>query len=166
MPRLFLPFAASVAIASLLSGCQTPAGIATGTTEAQALASLGNPTARIPLEGGGTRLQFSGQPSQQSVWNLDFDAAGRLVRREQMMNDAAFATIRSGKSTRQDILRDFGPPADIQAFPLKQETSYMYRYYAPGGFPAAMFVNFNPTGLVVGTQTGLDPWMLGGGDRK
>jgi hypothetical protein len=166
MSNSFASVVTATAIAWALAGCQTPAGIANGTTEAQAVSSLGTPTARIPLANGDLRLQYSGQPSQQSVWNLDFDSAGRLVRREQMMTDAAFSTIRSGKSTQQDIVRDFGPPADVQTYPLKKETSYMYRYYMAGGFPAAMFVNFDPAGVVVGTQTGLDPYMLGGGDRR
>jgi hypothetical protein len=34
---------------------------------------------RASLPGGGSRLQYSGQPFNQSVWNADFDAQGRLV---------------------------------------------------------------------------------------
>ncbi|MGH6624819.1 MAG: hypothetical protein ACREBN_12635, partial [Burkholderiaceae bacterium] len=80
--------------------------------------------------------------------------------------DASFSRIVSGRTTQADVLRDFGAPADIQTFPLKQQSSFMYRYLTHGGFAAAFFVNFDPAGLVVGTQTGLDPWQLGGGDRK
>jgi len=100
------------------------------------------------------------------VWNVDFDSGRRLIRTEQMMNDAAFAQIRVGRTTKQDVERDFGAPADVKYFALKQQTSFMYRYLTQGGFQAAMYVNFDPSGLVVETQSGLDPWQLGGNDRR
>jgi outer membrane protein assembly factor BamE (lipoprotein component of BamABCDE complex) len=162
----FLCWIGLVLVALSLGGCASPAQLAPGTTEQAALAALGKPTATWPLPDGGLRLQYSGQPSLQSVWNLDFDAARRLIRTEQMMNDAAFSQIRVGKTTRQDVLRDFGQPADVQTFALKQQTSFMYRYFTQGGFQAAMYVNFDPAGIVVETQTGLDPWQLGGPDRR
>lgn len=158
--------AGALVSAALLAACATPGQIQPGATEAQARAALGNPTATYKLPNGGTRLQYSGQPSVQWVWNLDFDAAGKLVSREQVLTDAAFARIVVGRDTRNDIVREFGPPADIQTYPLKQETSYMYRYYTFGGFPSAMYIAFNPAGVVTGTQTGLDPWTVGGPDRK
>lgn len=149
-----------------LAGCASPSQLAAGTTEQAALATLGRPTATWPLPDGGTRLQYSGQPSLQSVWNVDFDSGRRLIRTEQMMNDAAFAQIRVGQTTKRDVERDFGAPADVKYFALKQQTSFMYRYLTQGGFQAAMYVNFNPEGVVVETQSGLDPWQLGGNDRR
>jgi len=150
----------------MLSACATPNSVPTGATLAEAKATAGTPTATWPLPDGGTRLQYSSQPAGQTVWNLDFNAKGQLVSREQALTDASFARIVSGRTTRADVLRDFGPPADIQTFPLKQQSSFMYRYVTQGGFGAAFFISFDPAGTVVGTQTGLDPWLLGGGDRK
>jgi hypothetical protein len=99
------------------------------------------------------------------VWNADFDANGRLVRVEQMMSDESFARIASGKATRDEVLRDFGPPAEVYQFKLMNESAWMYRYFTHGGFKAAMFVYFDPAGIVKRTETGLDPWAIRNGDR-
>ncbi len=90
------------AAASMLAACATPPSLAPGTTLDQARAKLGNPTGSYSLPGGGTRLQYSNQPFDQSVWNADFDAQGRLARVEQMMSDAAFSqsAVRQGHTKR------------------------------------------------------------------
>lgn len=149
-----------------LAACSTPGSLPKDATLDQARASLGAPTAVWPLPAGGQRLQYSGQPSAQFCWNVDFNAKGQMINREQALTDTAFSRIATGRTTRDDVLRDFGRPADIQTFPRKQETSFMYRYVTYGGFAAAFFVNFDPAGVVAGTQTGLDPWLLGGSDRE
>jgi hypothetical protein len=151
----------------VLSACATPASLAPGTAVADARAALGRPTAELKLPDGGSRLQYSGQPYSQWVWNADFDANGRLRRVEQVLTDEAFLRVRSGTDTQRDVLRDFGPPADVFAYRLQNETAYMYRYYTHGSFPAAMFVYFDQAGVVKRTETGLDPWMLrDGGNRN
>ncbi|MBC8088539.1 MAG: hypothetical protein H7Z40_14840 [Phycisphaerae bacterium] len=150
---------------AFLAACATPQSLRPGTTLDEARATLGRPTGTYPLPGGGTRLQYSNQPFDQSVWNADFDAQGRLVRVEQMMTDAAFAQVRSGKDTREDVLRDFGLPAQTFDFRLQNETGWMYRYYTYGNFKAAMFVYFDPKGIVLRTEPGLDPWSIQDGGR-
>jgi len=157
--------AALVFLAVVLAACTTPQSLQLGTPEADVRTALGRPTARIALPGGGSRLQYSGQPFNQSVWNADFDANGRLVRVEQMMSDEAFARIASGKATRDEVLRDFGPPAEVYQFKLMNESAWMYRYFTHGGFKAAMFVYFDPAGIVKRSETGLDPWAIRNGDR-
>jgi hypothetical protein len=156
-------FAAVAAL--LVAACTTPQSLAPGTPIADARAALGRPTAEVKLPDGGSRLQYSGQPFSQSVWNADFDAQGRLRRVDQMMTDEAFLRVRAGKDTQADVLRDFGPPADVFSYRLKNETAFMYRYYTHGGFKAAMFVYFDPAGVVKRTETGLDPWAIRDGDR-
>ena len=154
------------AAASMLAACATPPSLAPGTTLDQARAKLGNPTGSYSLTGGGTRLQYSNQPFDQSVWNADFDAQGRLARVEQMMSDAAFSKVQSGKDTQDDVLRDFGRPADTFFYKLRDESAWMYRYFTYGGFKAAMFIYFDPAGVVKRTETGLDPWAIRNGGRN
>jgi hypothetical protein len=89
-----------------------------------------------------------------------------VVSVEQMMTDEAFARIRSGRDTQADVLRDFGPPAETFTFRLKDETAFMYRYFIQGGFYAAMFVYFDPAGVVKRTETGMDPWRIRDSDRR
>ena len=162
-PSKTLLFAAAV---SLLSACATPQSLAPGTTLDEARAKLRKPTGSYPLAGGGTRLQYSNQPFDQSVWNADFDTQGKLAGVEQMMTDAAFAGVRPGKDTQNDVLRDFGQPAYVYQYKLVDEGAWMYRYFTYGGFKAAMFIYFDPAGVVKRTETGLDPWALGGSDKN
>ena len=149
-----------------LTACATPQSLKPGTTLDEARSALGRPTGTYPLPTGGTRLQYSNQPFDQSVWNVDFDAQGRFVRSEQVMTDAAFAQVRPGKDTREDVLRGFGVPAQTFDYRLVNESAWMYRYYTYGNFRAAMFVYFDPKGTVLRTEGGLDPWALGGSDRQ
>jgi hypothetical protein len=150
-----------------LASCSVPGSMKPGQDEAAVSAAAGRPTAVVKLPDGGMRWQYSGQPFDQSVWNIDFDAKGRVASVEQMMTDAAFARIRSGHDTRAEVLRDFGPPAEAFSFRLQNETAWMYRYFTHGGFYAAMFVYFDPAGVVKRTETGMDPWRIrDGGDRR
>jgi hypothetical protein len=151
---------------SALAACATPQSLKPGMTVDQARAALGKPTGSYSLAGGGTRLQYSNQPFDQSVWNADFDAQGHLARVEQMMSDAAFARVQSGKDTRNEVLRDFGQPAETFDYKLRGESAWMYRYYTYGGFKAAMFIYFDPAGVVKRTETGLDPWAIQDGGRN
>jgi hypothetical protein len=151
----------------VMAACSTPGSVKPGEDEAAVRAAAGKPTGVNRLPGGGTRWQYSGQPFGEAVWNIDFDAQGRVSSVEQMMTDEAFAKIRSGHDTRNEVLLNFGPPADSFSYPLKNETAWMYRYITFGGFYAAMFVYFDPAGVVKRTETGMDPWRIrdGGGDR-
>jgi hypothetical protein len=163
------PLRSLLAVISMIAvtACSTPGSVKPGADEAAVRAAAGRPTAVIKLKDGGTRWQYSGQPFEQSVWNIDFDAAGRVLRTQQMMTDTAFAQIRPGKDTQADVLRDFGPPAERYSYPLAQETAVMYRYFVQGGFHAAMFVYFDPAGVVKRTETGMDPYRItDGGDRR
>ena len=159
-----------IALGLLLGGalvaCSLPGSVKPGDAQEAVRSAAGRPTAIVTLPGGGVRWQYSGQPYNQSVWNIDMDPQGRVVVVEQMMDDAAFARIRSGADTRADVLRDFGPPAETFSFPLKDETAFMYRYFIHGGFYAAMFVYFDPSGVVKRTETGMDPWRIRDGDRR
>lgn len=164
--RPSLQSAAAALLSLLLAACASPQAMAPGTPQPQVVSALGRPTAQIPLANGGSRLQYSGQPFNQSVWNVEFDPQGRLVRADQMMSDESFLRIVAGKHTQADVLRDFGPPADTFRYRLVNETAFMYRYFTHGGFNAAMFVYFDPAGIVKRTETGLDPWAISDGNRN
>lgn len=170
MPTLKIFSTLRVALAtgtlSVLAACATPQSLAPGATVEEARAKLGSPTGTYSLANGGSRLQYSNQPFDQSVWNADFDAQGRLARVEQVMNDAAFARVVAGKDTRTDVLRDFGAPAETFDYRLRNESAWMYRYYTHGNFKAAMFIYFDPAGIVKRTETGLDPWSIQDGGRS
>ncbi len=162
IPRLALV----AALAGAVAACGAPGSVKPGDSQSAVKATAGAPTAVIALPGGGVRWQYSGQPYNQWVWNIDMDAQGRVLVVDQMMSDAAFARIRSGQDTRTDVLRDYGPPAQTFSFPLMDETAFMYRYFIHGGFYAAMFVYFDPQGVVKRTETGMDPWRIRDGNDR
>jgi hypothetical protein len=154
-------------LAIFLAACASPESLKPGTPIAEARATLGSPTNEVWLPDGGSRLQYSGQPNGQWVWNADFDAQGRLRGVEQVLTDEAFLRVRAGKDTQADVLRDFGAPAEVFHYRLVNETAFMYRYYTHGQFHAAMFIYFDPAGVVKRTETGMDPWMIrNGGNRN
>lgn len=157
----------AAALTTFLVACASPQSLKPGTPIAEARSTLGRPTAELRLPDGGSRLQYSGQPNNQSVWNVDFDAQGRLRSVEEMMTDEAFLRVRAGKDTQADVMRDFGAPAEVFHYRLSNETAFMYRYYTHGRLHAAMFIYFDPAGVVKRTETGMDPWMIrNGGDRN
>jgi outer membrane protein assembly factor BamE (lipoprotein component of BamABCDE complex) len=159
--------AAGLLLTVAIVACSVPGSVKPGDTQDAVRSAAGRPTAVVALPDGGVRWQYSGQPYDQSVWNINMNAQGRVVSVEQMMSDEAFARIRSGKDTRADVLREFGQPAETFSFPMMDETAFMYRYFIHGGFYAAMFVYFDPQGVVKRTETGMDPWRIrDGGDRR
>ncbi len=80
-----------------------------GMTREQVAARLGAPTRALPWNSG-TRLQYAA--GQQAIM-VDLDPAGRVVQARQVLNAADFARIEPGKWTRQDVEREFGPPASV-----------------------------------------------------
>lgn len=161
---MHLRTALSAALLTLLAACATPESLRPGMSVDEVRTALGRPTADLALPDG-RRLQYSGQPYLQSVWNADFDRDGRLRGVTQMMTDEAFLRLQAGRDTQADVLRDYGPPADAFEYRLQNETAFMYRYLTWGGFKAAMFVYFDRAGVVKRTETGLDPWAIQGSGR-
>lgn len=100
-----------LSLSLVLAGCATPLGQPLGRPLAQVTAELGAPTARYKLPGGGVRLQYSQQPEGRHVYNLDFDAAGHLLRREDAMQPRAFEAIEPGRWAVADLEFAFGKPA-------------------------------------------------------
>lgn len=110
-----LGFAGAVALA--LSACVGhPSGasrLEVGQSREAVLARLGPPQALVRLPDGGERLQYSLQPSGQQAWMVDLDSVGKVVRSRQALDLANFSRIEPGRWTRDDVEREFGPPARI-----------------------------------------------------
>ena len=113
-----------------LSGCalQPLSGVSAGMSREQVVASMGQPSAVLAL-GQGTRLQYSGQPAGQFAVMVDLDATGRVISARQVLNEKDFARIEAGKWTRDDVLREFGPPAKVDRVASWQGDILTYRWY-------------------------------------
>ncbi len=148
MRRHALPLLASLLM--LLTGC----AIKPGMSREDVVSTWGRPTAELD-RGGVHRLQYSRQPMGQSVVMVDLDAAGRVVQSREVMNLSAFSEIDiSGKTTREDILWAFGPPAKIDGVASWQGDIWSYRWKELDNM--WFWVYFDPSGVVRRTQQGPD----------
>jgi hypothetical protein len=122
-----LPILGSAALAGwLLAGCAVTA-VKPGMTQGEVIAAYGKPSAIVPISTG-TRLQYSRQPRGQSVVMVDLDASGQVVSAREVLTPAEFARIEVGKWTRQDIEREFGPPASIDRVASWPSNIMTYRW--------------------------------------
>ncbi|WP_029526470.1 hypothetical protein [Polaromonas glacialis] len=109
--KIFKTLASLAAAAALMAGCAfTP--VQPGMSREQVMASYGTPTRVVTLPAG-TRLQYSRQPAGQSAVMVDLDAAGKVVAVREVMKLQEFLRIEPGQWTRDDVEREFGPPARI-----------------------------------------------------
>ena len=104
------------AMAVLLTGCaanlSSGPGLQPGASRADVLARMGTPTRVVRLSNG-ERFQYSVQPMGQRAWMVDLDAGGKVVRVRQVLNPDDFNRIQPGTWTRDDVEREFGPPAKL-----------------------------------------------------
>lgn len=146
MRRLVLSMAALCL--AMLTGC----AIQPGMTREEVLSARGRPTAELD-RGGVHRLQYSGQPMGQSVLMVDLDTTGRVAQVREVMNLGEFSKIDiSGKTTRDDILWAFGPPAKIDGVASWQGDIWSYRWKEIDNM--WFWVYFDTSGVVRRTQQG------------
>lgn len=154
-----LAFAALAALA----GCATWQDIERGQSRAEVLARFGPPTSVVALlpnalgaeaSAAGSvaveRLQYSGQPFGQFANMVDLDANGRVVRAFNALNVGNFRAIAARaeqtRTTRDDVLREFGPPAVVTAVSSWQGPIWLYRYYDSTDMRYALY--FDPEGVL------------------
>ncbi len=97
--------------AMMLAGCSL-SPVLPGMSRDEVMASYGKPTRVVPLPAG-TRLQYSRQPAGQSAVMVDLDASGKVTSVRQVLQPSGFARVLVGQSTRDDVERELGPPAEI-----------------------------------------------------
>lgn len=140
--------------AALLTACASPAGIAPGTPAAEVLQTLGAPSGRYPMPDGGERLQYSMQPAGQSVFNLDLDAQGRVLRVEQALSEALFGQrIQPDAWTRAEVLREYGRPARVMGVHNFAGDVWVWRYL-DGPTWRLLFIDIDRGGIVRGWSNG------------
>ncbi len=144
--------------AAVLAGCAHPQLLDMGESETQIVSELGAPDARTQLPDGRVRLVYSGQGAAQEVWWLTLDAAGRLEKRENVLDREHFALIRPGVSTEADVHALFGKCAQEYTFALIDQHAWMYRFKDEGAFDMACWVQFDVKGVVTEVGYTLDPW--------
>lgn len=149
LPSAVLRRAAAFALAlGLLGGCASPDGAKLGAARVDVVASLGTPVSRTPLPGGGERLLYTTQPAGFSVFHLDFDAQGHLVRREQVLTQERLAAIPVGQWTVADVQRTFGPPMRVERVARFDGDIWTYRFMDDFHTRRQGHVHIDRTGVV------------------
>ncbi len=107
-------------LAAVLAGCAgnpfAPFRAELGTPRQAVIAQLGTPVRSVPIVVNGQpgeRLQYSLQPKGQQAVMVDLDSTGRVIASRQVLTLAEFSRIEPGNWSRDDVLREFGPPAMV-----------------------------------------------------
>jgi hypothetical protein len=140
------------ACAPLVRG--TPAA---GTPLAEVTARLGKPTAVYPAPDGGQVFEYRGQPMGQFQHMARFGADGRLLSYEQVLTTDNFARVGIGRWNRDDILRQFGRPAEVSRERVNDDEVWSYRYKEKGVWDSLMNITFTKRGIVRRMEITPDP---------
>ena len=141
-----------------LPGCAAlmPAPPAAGDTLEAVTARLGKPSA-IYATGPEQTLEYATGPMGQHTWMARMGPDRRLLSFEQVLTSEKFATITVGTSTREQVLRTFGRPAEQSRVALRNYEVWSYRYKEAGVWNSLMHVHFDSAGVVQMLQNGPDP---------
>ncbi|HET8744380.1 MAG TPA: hypothetical protein VFM98_02165 [Ramlibacter sp.] len=146
------------ACAVVLAGCAHPwntVDLAPGTPREQVIARAGQPARVVPLAAGGQRLQYTLQPLGRYAFMVDLDPAGRVVSARQVLNELDFQRIEPGRWTRDDVEREFGPPAQIDHVASFTGDVLTYRW-AERNEPMFYWVYVDPRGVVQRAHPGME----------
>ena len=128
-------------------------------TEIDVRARFGEPAAVYAEADGGHTLEYPRQPAGRTNYMITIGADGRMSALRQVLKPAEFAKVTPGLD-RQQVRRLLGRPAKVQAYALKAEEVWDWRY-ASGPEGRVFSVTFDAQGRVVATATALDPQEAG-----
>ena len=144
---------ASAAALALLAGCAGFArlGLEPGrSTEAEVHRAMGEPAMEFALPDGSRRFAYPQGPLGTETFMATVDRDGRLVSLEQVLDEAHFARIVPGTSTREDVRRLIGPPWQTVDFANLAQVAWDYRFLDAWGYQADLSVMIDREGRVVG----------------
>jgi hypothetical protein len=125
------PTRASSAISAVLlaAGCAGygPGDLKPGQSEADVRARMGEPTDRVSLPSGGSRLEYARGPMGAHTYRIELDASGRVQSVSQVLTEANFATVRRGES-KADVRDRLGRPAEQRTGWRGVGEVWSYRY--------------------------------------
>lgn len=129
-------------------------------TEQDVVRVFGAPAAVRSLPTG-KGLVYPLGPEGAHTLLIRLDAAGLYVGRENLLTRDNFARIGTGM-TDADVTALLGPPGRVQPLPLKQQTTWEWRFL-DGQETRVFVVAFDAAGRVVSTAIEEDPRRHGGG---
>ncbi|WP_226954255.1 hypothetical protein [Mesopusillimonas faecipullorum] len=134
-----------------LMGCANPVTLTAGTPLAQAEARLGRPNYTCQLNDGRERLIWSRQPFGQFAWGTNVNADGTISGVEALLTDNNFSKLAQGDWTAEQVLCEFGPPAEKGrvGLPSNLQIVWSYRYQQAGVWNSMMHVYLGKDGKKV-----------------
>lgn len=156
MQKLAKLTSALMALALAACGSMTGPPPAPGATRADVLARLGQPTA-IHLAPGGDVLEYATGPFGQTTYMARLGPDGRLLHYEQVLTGEKFATLKIGVTSKDEVLRTLGRPAERSYLRLPDLEVWSYRYKESGVWNSMMHVHFDRAGVLKMMQNGPDP---------
>lgn len=152
----------SMALLALLAGCdrkrvsELEEGVS---TEADVRARFGEPAATYDDADGGHTLEYPRQPQGATNYMISIGPDGRMSALRQVLAPANFAQVLPGLD-KDRVRRLLGRPAKMQAYALKAEETWDWRY-ADGPEIKIFSVTFDADGRVISTMVTADPKELG-----
>jgi hypothetical protein len=147
----------ALAFGLALSACAGLRSAPVGATLDQVTARYGKPDAVYPDPAGGQVLEYRGQPMGQFQHMARISADGRLVSYEQVLTTQNFARIEIAHWNKDDVLRNFGRPAEISRDRATGFEVWSYRYKQDGLWNSFMNVYMNGRGEVARADNSPDP---------
>lgn len=129
-------------------------GLRSGASGEEIRSVMGKPGTIWPEADGGATWEYPRGPQGLHTYMVRLGSDGRLREMRQVLNTETFASIRPGKTTRDEVRRLLGAPARELYFALKDQQVWDYRYFHElSRYDYAFSVHFNRQGVVSGTET-------------
>jgi hypothetical protein len=143
----------SLAGLALLAACALPPP-APGTAADDVLRTWGRPTARYILPQG-ERLEYATGPNGRTTWMIDVDAAGRVARSRQVLNELEFEAVQASSLTRDQLLMRLGTPGERKSGGYAGGQVWSWRY--PTNDCLWFQASVADDGRVTSSSYGIDP---------
>jgi hypothetical protein len=113
----------------LLVGCAGygPCDLSPGAQQAEVRARMGEPTGRLALPAGGSRLEYARGPMGKHTYMVDVDADGRVRGWEQVLTEPRFEAIAIAAS-QADVRQQLGRPSESRVGWRGIGVVWSYRY--------------------------------------
>lgn len=150
-----------VGLLASVTACATYRDVPANAPAMEALRIMGQANHSCDRADGGQRLVWSQQPMGQYVYGADVGADGHLIGSVySVLTPKNFKKLDSGQWSAQDVLCEFGPPADIETlgFGEKREQIWSYRYKEVNHWNKLLHIYMGKDGQqVTRWHTGPDP---------
>lgn len=124
----------SILMSSLmvLTACSSyaPPAQLKGVTKAQVLARMGQSDTQRQLDAGVTRLEYPTGPYGLHTWFIDLDAAGMVLRSEQVLTEQHFNQILPDMD-QAEVRQRLGRPNGMFTLGRSRGTVWNYRFEGP-----------------------------------